>query len=70
MEMNTCSTEGVYISPQIRILHTKRSFLINLKENQNLQLQYIFHAFSIQQTAMFVYGSIEDHMFDFLTGFF
>ena len=31
---------------------------------------YICHAFSIQLEAMFVYGSIEDHMFDFLTGFF
>ena len=78
--MNTCSAVGVNISPQIRILHTKH-FFVQLKGKpkkspwlskilQYLQLQYICHAFSIQQAAMFVYGSIEDHMFDFLTGFF
>ena len=31
---------------------------------------HICHAFYIQQAAMFVYGSIDDHMFNFLTGFF
>ena len=35
-----------------------------------MQLHYICHAFSIQQVAMFVYRSIEDHMFNFLTWFF
>ena len=77
--MNTCSAVGEYISPQIRILQTKRFFAHQLKRKpknskvlQYLQLQYMYicHAFSIQQAAMFVYGSIEDHMFDFLTGFF
>jgi len=72
--MNTCSALGVYISPQIRILHTKRFFAHKLKGKpkititkvwQYLQLQYIGHAFSIQQATMFVYGSIQDHMFDF-----
>ena len=32
-------------------------------------IQFICHVFSIQQAAMYVYGSIEDPMFDFLTGF-
>ena len=54
LEMNTCSTVGVYISPQIRILHTKRFFAhqlngkpkkslrsLNLKKNHYRRLQFI-----------------------------
>ena len=81
--MNTCSVVGVCFSPQIRILHTKRFFAHQLKgpppppkknamnfKGTVLLLNYICHAFSIQQAAMFAYGSIEDHMFNFITGFF
>ena len=73
-ESLTCSAVGVYISPQIRILHTKRFFAHKLKGKpkititkvwQYLQLQYICHVFSVQLAAMFVYGSTEDDMFDF-----
>ena len=69
------------MSQQIRILHKKRFFAHQLKGkpkhypefqrycnicNYNIYVM----GFSRQQAAMFVYGSIEDNMFDFLTGFF
>ena len=40
LEMNTCSAVGVYISPQIRILHTKRFFAYQLKENERITLNF------------------------------
>ena len=70
----------VYIYPQIWILYAKNFFAHQLKQKQkshvifkgtavSLVTLYI-HAFSIQITAMFVYGSIEDHTFDGMSNLF
>ena len=67
LEMNTCSAVGVYISPQIRILHTKHFFAHQLKGKPKNHREFRRYCnisnynISIQQAAMFVYGSIEDH---------
>ena len=74
LEMNTCSAVGVYIS-QIRILLTKRFFAHQLKGKPKKSPR-ISNVLQIYMSCVFytadshvVYGSIEDHMFDFLTGF-
>ena len=67
-ETITCSV-CVYIFPYIHILLNK--FFLRLKEirkipcnfSKTLQLHYKL-AFSMQQAAMLVDGSTEDHMFD------
>ena len=82
LEMNPCSAVGVYISPQIRI-YTKRFFAHQLKgkpkkkNTLNFKCTAIFAitiympcVFYTAGSHMFVNGSIEDHMFDFLTGYF
>ena len=53
---NTCFAVGVYISPQIRILHINRFFAHQLKGKLQIAVNFkgiaICHAFSIQQAAM------------------
>ena len=71
MEINTCSTVSVYISPQIRIRTIGFFYLQNVLYNslQEIQNSFVvlgvlqFLQFSIymaQQVAMFLYGSADE----------
>ena len=69
MEINTCSTVSVYISPQIRIRTIGFFYLQNVLSLQEIQNSFVafgvlqFLQFSIymaQQVAMFLYGSTDE----------
>ena len=64
------STYKTFLCSSIKRTPPQKKMQWISKVLQYLQLNYICHAFSIQQAAMFAYGSIEDHMFNFITGFF